>query len=47
MGRETFANSMLDKEVDSEGKKYPSKVPDIIQIATQIDRYLLNTSSSF
>ncbi|HJS64710.1 MAG TPA: hypothetical protein VJ767_07600 [Nitrososphaeraceae archaeon] len=47
MGSETFANSMLDKEVDSEGKKYPSKVPDIIQIATQIERYLLNTSSSF
>ena len=47
IGNETFANSISDKEIDSEGKKYPSKVPDIIQIATHIERYLLNTSSSF
>lgn len=47
IGSETFANSISDKEVDSEGKKYPIKVPDTMQIATQIDRYLLNTSSSF
>ena len=47
IGSETFANSISDKKVDSEGKKYPSKVPDTIQIATHIERYLLNTSSSF
>jgi hypothetical protein len=47
IGSETFANSISDKKVDREGKKYPSKVPDTIQIATHIERYLLNTSSSF
>jgi hypothetical protein len=47
IGSETFANSISDKKVDSQGKKYPSRVPDTIQIAAQIDRYLLNTSSSF
>lgn len=46
-GSETFANSISDKEVESEGKKYPSKVPDKISIATHTDRYLLNTSRSF
>lgn len=47
IGSETFANSISDKKVESEGKKYPSKVPDKIQIATHTDRYLLNTSRSF
>ena len=47
MGSETFANSISDNEVDREGKKYPIKVPDTIQIATHIVRYLLNISSSF
>ena len=47
IGSETFANSISDKEVDSQGKKYPIKVPDTIQITTHIERYLLNVSSSF
>jgi hypothetical protein len=47
IGSETFAYSISDKEVDNQGKKYPIKVPDTIQIATHIERYLLNTSSSF
>jgi hypothetical protein len=47
IGSETFANSISDKKVDSEGKKYPSKVPDTIHIVTHIERYLLNTSNSF
>src|SRR5574339_1276519 len=36
IGSETYANSISDKEVESEGKKYPIKVPDTMQIATQI-----------
>jgi len=36
IGSETFANSISDKKVDREGKKYPNKVPDTIQIATHI-----------
>jgi hypothetical protein len=47
IGSETFANSIFDMDVDSEGKKYPSNVPDTIQITTHTDRYLLNTSRSF
>jgi hypothetical protein len=47
MGSETFATSISDNNVDSEGKKYPIRVPQIMQIATHIERYLLNTSSSF
>jgi len=47
IGNETFANSISDSNVDSEGKKYPIRVPEIMQITTHIERYLLNTSSSF
>ena len=47
IGSETFAYSIFDKKVDREGKKYPSNVPDRIQISTHTERYLLNTSNSF
>lgn len=46
IGSETFATSISDSNVDSEGKKYPIRVPEIMQITTHIERYLLNTSQN-